>query len=372
MTIALLLIGGLTILTLGAELLVRGASKLAAIARISPLVIGLTVVAYGTSAPEMTVSTITAIQGKTDIALGNVVGSNIFNVLFILGVSALIIPLTVNVQLLRFDVPLMIGVSCFSWVLAFDGRISVLDGSVLFAGLIAYTGWTVYASRRESGLVQQEFASEFGMPEPPASGSRGRQMLANLGLVLVGLACLVLGSKWFVDGATEIARLAGLSELAIGLTIVAAGTSLPEVATSVVAAIKGERDIAVGNVIGSNLFNILGVLGLSGILSGFSGTDGLVVSENALRFDIPVMIAAAIGCLPIFLTGRTIHRWEGAILLGYQVIYTAWLLFAAYGHPGLATLKYAVIVFIIPMTLILLLVDLTRHLRGGLPSRSST
>jgi len=372
MTIALLLVGGLVVLTLGAELLVRGASKLAAIARISPLVIGLTVVAYGTSAPEMTVSTITALQGKTDIALGNVVGSNIFNVLFILGVSALIIPLRVNVQLLRFDVPLMIGVSCLTWVLAFDGRISLIDGAILFAGLIAYTGWSIYASRRESGLVQQEFASEFGMPESPASGSRGRQLLANLGLVLIGLALLVLGSKWFVDGATEIARLAGLSELAIGLTIVAAGTSLPEVATSVVAAVKGERDIAVGNVIGSNLFNMLGVLGVSGIVSGLGGSLGLAVSENALRFDIPVMIAAAIGCLPIFLTGRTIHRWEGALLLGYEVIYTAWLLFGAYGHPGLVTLKYAVIVFIIPLTATLLLVDLARHLRHGLPSHDPT
>ena len=372
MNIALLLAGGLIVLTIGAELLVRGASKLAAIARISPLVIGLTVVAYGTSAPEMTVSAITAVQGKTDIALGNVVGSNIFNVLFILGVSALIIPLSVNVQLLRFDVPLMIGVSCLAWVLAIDGRISLLDGSFLFAGLIAYTVWSIYASRRESGLVQQEFAAEFGPPEPPASGFRSRQLLASAGVVLAGLALLVLGSKWFVDGASELARLAGLSELVIGLTIVAAGTSLPEVATSVVAAIKGERDIAVGNVIGSNLFNLMGVLGVSGILSGLSGSEGLSVSENALRFDIPVMIAAAIGCLPIFLTGRTIHRWEGAVLLGYDVVYTAWLIFAAYGHPGLVTLKNAVIIFVIPLTVLLLLADLARHLRHSLPSRGPT
>jgi cation:H+ antiporter len=371
MTIALLLVGGLVVLTLGAELLVRGASKLAAIARISPLVIGLTVVAYGTSAPEMTVSAITAVQGKTDIALGNVVGSNIFNVLFILGVSALITPLIVHVQLLRFDVPLMIGVSCMTWVLAFDGHIGLIDGIVLFSGLIAYTSWSIFASRRESGAVQQEFAGEFGPPELPASGSRGRQFLANAGIVFAGLALLVLGSKWFVDGASEVAWLAGLSELVIGLTIVAAGTSLPEVATSVVAAMKGERDIAVGNVIGSNLFNLMGVLGMSGILAGFSGTEGLAVSENALRFDIPVMIAAAIGCLPIFFTGRTIHRWEGAVFLTYDVIYTAWLIFAAYENPRLTTLKYAVVVFIIPITALLLLVDLAQHFRRRAPTEGS-
>jgi cation:H+ antiporter len=365
MVIALQLLGGLAVLTAGADLLVRGAAKLAAIARISPLVIGLTVVAYGTSTPELTVSAITALEGRTDIALGNVVGSNIFNVLFILGVSALIIPLQVHAQLLRFDVPLMIGASCLTWVLGFDGRIGLIDGAVLFAGIVAYTGWSVYASRRENGTVQQEFASEFGLPERPASGSRARQSLMNLGLVLAGLALLVLGSKWFVDGASEVARLAGLTELVIGLTVVAAGTSLPEVATSVVAAIKGERDIAVGNVIGSNLFNILGVLGVSGLLSVLNGSGGLAVSETALRFDIPVMIAAAVGCLPIFLTGRTISRIEGAILLFYDFVYTAWLIFSAYGHPGLLTLKYAVLVFALPITAIVLLIDLWRHVRGG-------
>ncbi len=360
----ILFVVGLALLIVGAEALVRGASRLAAIMGISPLVIGLTVVAYGTSTPELTVSAVTAFQGKTDIALGNVVGSNIFNVLFILGLSALIIPLSVHAQLLRFDVPLMIGVSLLTWVLGFDGRIGVLDGGILFAGLIAYTTWSVYASRKESRPVQQEFASEFGPPELPASGSGKRQMLANVGFVLAGLAMLVLGSKWFVDGASEIARMAGLTELVIGLTVVAAGTSLPEVATSVVAAMKGERDIAVGNVIGSNLFNILGVLGTAGLMSGLNDSGGLAVSETALRFDIPVMIAAAVGCLPIFLTGRTISRLEGGILLGYDVIYTTWLIFSAYGHPSLRTLKYAVLVFALPITVMVLVIDLWRHFRG--------
>lgn len=363
MTIALLLLGGLITLTLGAELLVRGASRLAAIARISPLVIGLTVVAYGTSAPELTVSAVTALQGKTDIALGNVVGSNIFNVLFILGLSALIVPLTVHVQLLRFDVPLMIGVSILAGIVGFDGRIGVFDGAVLFLGLVAYTAWSIIASRKESAATQQEFAAEFSPPAPPASGSRIRQSLTSAALVLIGLGFLVLGSTWFVDGATKVAELAGLSELVIGLTVVAAGTSLPELATSIVAAMKGERDIAVGNVIGSNLFNILGVLGVSGLMSGLSDSGGLVVSEQALRFDIPVMIAVAISCLPIFITGATIARWEGGLFIAYGALYMTWLIASQYGHPNLVTLKYAVLVFVLPLTIIVVLIDVWRHLR---------
>ena len=360
MTVALLIIGGLVVLTVGAELLVRGASRLAALARVSPLVIGLTVVAYGTSTPELTVSALSAWRGEADIALGNVVGSNIFNVLFILGLSATIIPLTVNVQLLRFDVPLMIAASIMTWVVAFDGTIGLEDGILFLMGIAAYTGWSIHASRRENIASQAEFAAEYGAA--PA-GNKGLQAAISVGLVLVGLVLLVLGSKWFVDGSITVARLIGIDERVIGLTLVAAGTSMPELATSVVAAIKGERDIAVGNIVGSNIFNILAVLGAAGVLGTIAGDDGILVKETYLRFDIPVMIGVAIACLPVFFAGRTISRWNGVLFLAYYVIYTTWLVLAELRNPNLATLTWAVLVFIMPLTIVVLLIDVVASLR---------
>ena len=364
--IAVLLVGGLTALTVGAELLVRGAARLAALARISPLVIGLTVVAFGTSAPELTVSTIAAFEGKSEIAFGNVVGSNIFNVWFILGISAMIVPLTVRSQLLRFDVPLVIGISILTWFLGMDGKIGLIDGLILASGLIAYTVWSIRASRRESAAIQAEFAEEYGAAADPALGTGSKGVMISLALTAAGLALLVLGSGWFVDGAIQVAKILGMSDLVIGLTIVAVGTSLPEVFTSVVAAIKGERDIAVGNVVGSNLFNLLSVLGLSGIASSLAGFGGIVVPESALRFDVIVMIGAITICMPIFWTRHIISRWEGALLLSCQVIYTTWLIMAEQSHPSLATLQKLVLFGILPVTLLILAADsLRQYLRGS-------
>lgn len=361
--IILLLVGGLVALTIGAELLVRGASRLAALARISPLVIGLTVVAFGTSAPELTVSTISAFKGESEIALGNVVGSNIFNVLFILGISALIVPLSVQTQLLRFDVPLLIGVSIFTWILGFDGRIGTIDGAILVAGLTAYTIWSIRASRRESAAAQAEFAREYNSGATGAAREPTHSLSVSLLLTAAGLGLLVAGSNWFVEGAIEVATLLGMSDLVIGLTIVAGGTSLPEVFTSIVAAIKGERDIAVGNVIGSNLFNLLCVLGMSGFASGIMGYGGISIPDSALRFDLIVMTAAAIACLPIFFTGHVISRWEGGLLLAYQIIYTTLLVVAETAQPTLNTLEYAVLVFAVPLTVVILIVDVYRQMR---------
>ncbi|MDX1656258.1 MAG: calcium/sodium antiporter, partial [Candidatus Competibacteraceae bacterium] len=246
---------GFVLLVGGAEWLVRGASHLAAASGIPPLIIGLTVVAFGTSAPELAVSVQSALNGQADIALGNVVGSNILNVLLILGLAALIVPLTVSHQLIRLDVPLMIGVSLLVWLLSLDGSLGRLDGLLLVAGIIAYTAFSVIKGRQES-QGGDEFEQEFGDP-----GRRG--MAWNLGLIAAGLALLVLGASWLVDGAVMMARYFGISELIIGLTIVSVGTSLPEIAASVVASLRGERDIAVGNVVGSNLFNLLLVLGVT-------------------------------------------------------------------------------------------------------------
>ncbi|MAT15942.1 MAG: sodium:calcium antiporter [Planctomyces sp.] len=351
-----LIILGLVCLVLGGELLVRGASKLAALAGISPLVIGLTIVAFGTSAPELAVSINACLDGQTDIAVGNVVGSCTFNVLFILGISALISPLVVSSQLVRFDVPLMIIASTLALFLGLDGGISRVEGAGLFTGILAYTFWTIRQSRKESAAVKQEFEQEYGEMQTP---SAPRSISIQIVLMLVGLVMLTFGARWLVEGAVTIARLAGMSELLIGLTIVAAGTSLPEVATSVLASIRGERDIAVGNVVGSNLFNILCVLGLSAIVV----PDGVAVSDAALQLDIPVMIAVAVACLPIFFTDHLIARWEGGLFFGYYIAYTTYLVLAATLPAVSVTLGAAMTFFVIPLTVITLAIGVFRKLR---------
>ena len=353
MTSAILfIVGGLAILVVGGELLVRGACRIAALVGISPLVIGLTVVAFGTSSPELAVSLKASLDGQTDIAVGNVVGSNIFNVLFILGVSALVTPLVVSSQLIRVDVPLMIVVSVASLILGLDGSIGRIDGIGLFIGLICYTGWSIHQSRKETAAVQEEFQREFA--EPPKKGAS--QVILQIGLILGGLVLLTLGAKWLVDGAVTIAKHLGMSELLIGLTIIAAGTSLPEVAASIMASIKGERDIAVGNVVGSNIFNIMCVLGLSAAVS----PDGIEVSQTALRLDIPVMIAVAVACLPIFFTGHVIARWEGGLFLGYYCAYTAYLILAATNQAVSRTFGGILLGFVLPLTVLTLLIGMAR------------
>jgi cation:H+ antiporter len=269
-----------------------------------------------------------------------VVGSNLFNVLFILGISAIIVPLVVAQQLVRFDVPVMIFVSFMLFLFGLDGNIGRIDGAVLFAGAIAYTVFLIRQSRRENNEeVKAEYDQEF-------SGNKNNSMLKNILLVLVGLGGLMLGSKWLVDSAITIAQAFGVSELIIGLTVVAAGTSMPEVATSVVAALRGERDIAVGNVVGSNIFNIVCVLGLSSIVA----PAGINVLPAALRFDIPVMIAVAVACLPIFFSGYQITRANGVAFLAFYVAYIVYLFFSATNHDALSTYEMAMKWFVLPIT----------------------
>lgn len=354
----LMFVGGLVALIAGADLLVRGASKLALSFGISPLVVGLTVVAFGTSAPEVAVSVGAVFKGQADIALGNVVGSNIFNVLFILGLSALITPLIVNIQLIRQEVPIMIGASVILLAVMSDGRISPLDGVVLFGLLVAYTVFLVVQSRAQTKAAQDEYAAEFKKPEP---GGWDSKLPIQIGLIAVGLVLLVVGSDWLVTSAIVFAKALGVSDLVIGLTIVAAGTSMPEVATSITAAIKGERDIAVGNVVGSNTFNILGCLGMSGIASAFGpGVSGLGVAAALLNFDIWVMLAVALACLPVFMSGREIARWEGGVFLFYYVAYVAYLIMATEQHAALGAFSGAMMSFVIPLTVITLVVVLLK------------
>jgi cation:H+ antiporter len=348
-------LGGLVLLVIGANTLVRGASKLALSFGISPLVVGLTIVAFGTSAPEVAVSVGAVLDGKTDIAIGNVVGSNIFNVLFILGLSALIAPLVVNIQLIRQEVPIMIGASLLLLALGLDGRLSFFDGGFLFALLVAYTVFLVVQSRRETQSAKNEYADEI---KPAEAGAWDSRLPAQLLLIGAGLAALVFGSDYLVQASVNFAKAMGVSDLVIGLTIVAAGTSMPEVATSITAAIKGERDIAVGNVVGSNTFNILGCLGLSGLVSG---DLGLAMAPSLLAFDIWVMLAVALACLPAFITGREIARWEGGVFLGYYVAYVAYLILAAQQHDALPAFSGVMMGFVVPLTLVTLVVLMIRR-----------
>ena len=346
----LMFVGGLVLLVVGANALVRGASKLALSFGISPLVVGLTIVAFGTSAPEMAVSVGAVLDGRNDIAIGNVVGSNIFNVLFILGISALITPLIVNVQLIRQEVPIMLGASLLLLAMALDGSVSLLEGGLLVVLMVAYTVFLIVQSRRETAASQEDFVRE---NVPAGAGDWDAKLPAQLLLIVVGLAALVGGSEFLVEAAVNFAKALGVSDVVIGLTIVAAGTSMPEVAASITAAIKGERDIAVGNVVGSNTFNILGCVGLSGLASGAAG---LGIAPSIMAFDMWVMLAVALACLPVFMTGREIARWEGGVFLGYYVAYVAYLILAAQQHDALKAYSGVMMGFVVPITIITLVV----------------
>ncbi len=314
MTVDLLLIlAGLGVLTVGAEGLVRGGAALALRLGITPLAVGLTVVAFGTSSPELVVSLSTALEGRGDLAVGNVVGSNIFNVALILGVAALVRPAAANAQVVRVDVPIVIASSALLVALLADGRLGPLEGTVLLAGAGAYTAYTLWAARREAPEVQAEADAAL----PTADGPLWRDVLFVAG----GLVLLVAGARMLVTGAVSIAEAAGMSEAVIGLTILAAGTSLPELATSLVAALRGQSDIAIGNVVGSNIFNVLGILGVTALVRPLApGGIGPV--------DLGVMLVLAVALLPLLRTGFRLDRLEGALLLLAYVGYTTYLLVA--------------------------------------------
>lgn len=348
---ALMFVLGLAILVVGADVMVRGASRLAVSFGVSPLVVGLTVVAFGTSAPELAVSVGSALNGSPDLAIGNVVGSNIANVLLILGLSALITPLLVDEQIIRQEIPIMIGASALLVVMALDGHISKFEAILLFGLVVAYTLFLIVQSRRASQDAQQEFESEI-----PTS-TWDSHWAVQVALVLVGLAMLVFGADWLVGAAVFFARAFGVSDLVIGLTVVAVGTSMPEIATSIVAAIRGQRDIAVGNVVGSNVFNILAVLGATGLVSA----GGLPVSEAARNFDLWVMLAVAFACLPIMISGREIARWEGGVFVAYYAVYTAWLVLQAQQHDSLPAFSGLMLGYVLPITVITLVVSMVRQ-----------
>ena len=304
---------GLVLLYLGGEGLVRGSAALALRLGLTPLVVGLTVVAFGTSAPELVVCIRAVLAGQGTIAIGNVVGSNILNIGLILGLTAVIYPLKVQLQILRIDAPIMIGVSCIvAWMLLADQTISRAEGACLAGGLIAYTGFTVLFARKSkpSAEIEAEFAE--GIPKPRGS------VWSDLLSIFAGLALLIAGSRFMVDGAVSLAKGFGISEAVIGLTVVALGTSLPELVTCIVAAMKREPDIALGNIIGSSIFNLLGILGVTALVRPIAG-------GGIQAFDLYVAIAFAVALLPILWSGRKLQRWEGGLLLGGYVAYLGFL-----------------------------------------------
>jgi cation:H+ antiporter len=350
-----LFVAGLAALVIGADVLVRGAAKLALSFGISPLVVGLTIVALGTSAPEMAVSTGAVLNGQTDIAVGNVVGSNIFNVLVVLGLSALITPLVVHLQIIRQELPIMMGAAVLLLVMGWDGNIAWYEAALFLVLTVLYTVFLIVQSRRETAASTAEYDAEI---QPAAPGAWDAKLPVQIGLIVAGFALLVLGSDWLVSSAVFFARSLGVSDVVIALTIVAAGTSMPEVATSVMAAFKGERDIAVGNVVGSCIFNVLGCIGLSGLAAG---ATGLVLAPSVMAVDIWVMLAVTLACLPIFLSGREIARWEGGVFLAYYAAYVTYLILDSQQHGALPLMSQVMMGFVVPLTVVALVASLIRQ-----------
>ncbi len=368
---------GLVILVGGGELLVRGASSLAARWGLSPLVVGLTVVAIGTSAPEFAVTVQAVLRGETDLAVGNVVGSNIVNVLLILGIAALILPLAVKQQLVRIDVPVMIGLSVVLLLCSLDGLISTTDGLLLLVLWLAHTAVIVVLSRRKTVPSRQDPEERY-IPEPGDDDSasaadqppaRTLSVVVSVVLIAVGVALLVAGANLLVTGAVNIATSLGLSGLVIGLTVVAVGTSLPELVTSLVAAIRGERDIAIGNIVGSNIANIGLVLGGPALFAG----GGIPVAPAAIALDIPLMVAVAFVVLPIVFTGFTVQRWEGALFVALYVAYVTYLVLNVTGHEGLAGFTQTMVLFVLPLAIVAVITtvvyDLHRRARKHAPAQ---
>ncbi len=326
--VVLMLVAGLVLLVLGAESLVRGAGSLALRLGITPLVVGLTVVAFGTSAPELAVSVVAALRGSGDLVVGNVVGSNIANIALILGVSAMIMPITVHAAVIRREAPVMLGVAALLPALALlghsgsaGGSLDRWQGAVFVAVGLAYTIFLYMASKREGPEVRAEFES--GVLGEATETSRRRSLPLDLLLIVGGIGLLVLGSSWLVDGAVAIAKALGVSDLVIGLTVVAVGTSLPELATSVVAALRKQPDMSVGNIVGSNISNLAFVLGSSAVVAPIG------VSREAMVRDIPVMLGLTALCIVLMRSGRGLSRIEGALLFVAYALYTVWVVWAA-------------------------------------------
>jgi cation:H+ antiporter len=313
---------GLAILVVGAELVVRGTTKLAMTVGISPLILGLTVVSIGTSAPELAVGITASLEGAPAIAVANIAGTNVLNLLFILGLAALLRPVPLHLRILKLELPTIVAAAALMTLLAWDdGVLTTSDGLVLLLGAIGYTVLLVRESRREGRQAREQYAEAF--EETPVPTERVGRLRLGYGLLLVvALALTIYGADLMVDGAVELARSWRISEALIGLTIVAIGTSAPELATTLVATVRNERDVAVGNLIGSSIYNILFILGVTCVVL----PGDLPVDADLLTFDIPLMAGVAVLCVPVFVSGRSISRIEGAIFVSIYLAYLAYLI----------------------------------------------
>jgi cation:H+ antiporter len=351
------LVAGLVLVVAGADALVRGAARAAAALGVPPLLVGLTVVAYGTSAPELAVSLSAGAGSRPELALANVVGSNVFNVLAILGLAALFAPLAASAAVVRREIPLMLLVTIGAMALGADGVLARGDGIVLLAGLAALTASQVVAARRAlRGAAHARRARDANRPQvDPGRARRGRAgdtrrrdaFLRDALFVAAGLTGLVIGAGWLVDAAVAIALDLGVGEVVIGLTIVAAGTSLPELATSIVAALRGERDLAIGNVVGSNVFNLVGILGLASL----TAPGGLPVASQVLGLDAWVALGAAALLLPLARSGGALVRWEGAVLVLAYAGYLAAVVAIALGRWDVPPVGVGVAIAGLPLLL---------------------
>ncbi|WP_338491160.1 calcium/sodium antiporter [Pseudomonas trivialis] len=340
------MVSGLLLLIVGAEVLVRAAVRLAASLKVRPLIIGLTIVAFGSSAPQMTVSLQATLAGNTDIAVGSVIGSSIFNVLVTLGLAALIIPLRVSRQLVRLDIPVMIIAALLVFTLAANEELTPLDGLLLLIALLAYLGVLHYQTRHSR------------RPRTLDTVARA-PWLSSVIRIVGGLLVLVLAGHLLLGAAVDVASDLGLSERIVGLTLIGVGTSLPCLATSLIAALRGEREIAVGNVIGSNLFNLLGVLGLTALLA----PTPLSVSPNAVDFDLPVMLGVVVLCLPVFYSGYRVTRAEGLVMLGLYLAYGLHVMAFTTGMPLAGKLEHLMLYYILPALVAFLLFSTLRAWR---------
>jgi len=323
----LLFLGGLVIIVLGAEMLLRGASRLATLLGVPPVIIGLTLVSVGTSVPELAVGVTAAFEGRSGLAVGNIAGTNIFTILVILGLSAAVRPLPLRLLSFKLDVPVMIGAALTLIVLAWDGTLGRADGLLLLIAALSYTLALVLLSRGESPAMRREFAEEFGRatiaPEKDAAlRSRWARGLWYLALLGAGIAVTLLGAELLVSGAVSLARAFGVSDAIIGLTIVAVGTSAPELATTLVATLKDDRDVAIGNLVSSCIYNILFILGVTSLVA----PAGIAVARDIFWIDLPLAAAVAILMLPVFRSGDNVSRREGFFFVGIYLLYMASLL----------------------------------------------
>lgn len=305
----------------GAEFVVRGASRVATMLGVTPMVIGLTIVSVGTSTPELAVGIVAGIQDKGGLAVGNIAGTNVLNMLFVLGLSALIRPLPLHLQIFKLELPTIVIAAGLMTVLAWDGVLSALDGIIMLCTAGLYTLGLIRVTRYATPVGKREYREEYGPETIPPEKPHWRLKAFYAVLLVVGMSLTVFGAELLVRGASDIARSLGVSDTVIGLTIVAIGTSAPELVTTIISTIKDDRDVAVGNLLGSSIYNILIILSVPCIVS----PNGIPVERQLLWFDIPLMAGVALGAIPVFLTGKRISRFEGGLGVAIYLAYLVWL-----------------------------------------------